>query len=145
MNESTMRTAAILSRKRILIAAGLLLVTLTANAHHSFGGTYDVRKSVKIEGQIVQISLRMPHSFIYVETTEADGSVRRWAVEGAGASQFAQQGISAANPESFQVLDPVVIVANPARTQGSTRVRLLTITRTTDGRSWGDAAGEIVD
>ena len=127
------------------IVAALAISSLPAGAHHSFGGTYDVKKSVTIEGQIVQISLRMPHSFFYVETQEPDGAVRRWAVEGAGASQFAQQGITASNPDSFRVLDPVVVVANPARTEGSTRLRLLTITRTTDGRSWGNAVGELVD
>ena len=127
------------------VAAAMWFSSPPAGAHHSFGGTYDVNKSVTIEGQIVQISLRMPHSFFYVETAESDGTVRRWAIEGAGASQFAQQGITARDPDSFKVLDPVVVVANPARTADSTRLRLLSITRTTDGRAWGNAAGEVVD
>lgn len=133
------------SRFAASAVGALLLSTLPAAAHHSFGGTYDVRQTVSIEGTIVQISLRMPHSFFYVETKEADGTLRRWSVEGAGASQFAQQGVSAKNPDSFQVLDPVIVVANPARTAGSTRLRLLSITRTTDGRTWGTGVREVVD
>ncbi len=127
------------------ITVVVLVWCLPAVAHHSFGGTYDVSKTTSIEGTIVQISLRMPHSFFHVETEEPDGTVRRWVVEGAGASQFAQQGVSSDNPDSFKVLDPVVLVGNPARTAGSSRLRMLSITRTTDGHSWGNAAGEEVN
>jgi Family of unknown function (DUF6152) len=118
-----------------------ILSTLPVQAHHSFGGTYDVARQIMISGKIVQVSLRSPHSFLYVEV-ERDGAVQRWVLEGAGATQFAQQGI---NKDVFKIGDPVDVVANPSRSPNSTRGRLIKITRTTDGKSWGTRVGEVVD
>ena len=124
-----------------LAVAAAMLSSLPAQAHHSFGGTYDVAKQITIKGKIVQVSLRSPHSFLYVEVEEG-GEVQRWVLEGAGATQFAQQGI---NKDAFKIGDPVEVVANPSRSPNSTRGRLIKITRTTDGKSWGTRVGEVVD
>jgi DNA/RNA endonuclease YhcR with UshA esterase domain len=125
----------------LAVAAGLLS-SLPVQAHHSFGGTYDVDRQITIKGKIVQVSLRSPHSFLYVEVESADGSLQRWVLEGAGASQFAQQGI---NKDVFKIGDPVEVVGNPSRSPNSTRARLIRITRTTDGKSWGTRTGEVVN
>jgi Family of unknown function (DUF6152) len=126
----------------VLTAAALMLSPLPADAHHSFGGTYNVDKQITIKGKMVQVSLRSPHSFFFVEAPDENGKIQRWSIEGAGAGQFAQQGVS---KDVFKIGDPVEVVANPARSPGSTRARLLKITRTTDGKSWGTGAGETVD
>jgi DNA/RNA endonuclease YhcR with UshA esterase domain len=124
-----------------LAVAVAMLSSLPVQAHHSFGGTYNVDKQITIKGKMVQVTLRSPHSFFYVEVQDATGAVQRWAIEGAGASQFAQQGI---NKDAFKIGDPVEIVANPSRSPNSTRARLIKITRTTDGKSWGTRTGETV-
>jgi DNA/RNA endonuclease YhcR with UshA esterase domain len=125
-----------------LAVAAAMLSSLPVLAHHSFGGTYNVDKQITIKGKVVQVTLRSPHSFFYVEVEDARGTVQRWAIEGAGATQFAQQGI---NKDAFKIGDPVEVVANPSRSPNSTRARLIKITRTTDGKSWGTGAGEIVN
>jgi DNA/RNA endonuclease YhcR with UshA esterase domain len=125
-----------------LAAAAAMLSSLPVHAHHSFGGTYDVDKQITVKGKMVQVSLRSPHSFFYVEVADADGTVRRWVIEGAGATQFAQQGIKS---DVFKIGDPVEVVGNPSRSPNSTRARLIKITRTTDGWSWGTGVGEKVD
>ena len=77
-----------------------LLITITLlcsqpmTAHHSFAGTYDAAKEITIKGKIVEVSLRSPHSFFFVEAEDAKGTVQRWSIEGASASQFAQPGLS---------------------------------------------------
>ena len=120
----------------------LLLSSLSVSAHHSFGGTYDVEKKITLKGKMVQLSFRSPHSFFYVEVADSKGNVERWAVEGAAAAQFAQQGI---DKDVFKIGDPVEVIANPSRSPNSTRARLIKITRTTDGKSWGGVAGQVVD
>ena len=126
----------------ILILAGSVLFGMTAYAHHSFGATYNVDKEVSLEGKVVQVSLRSPHSFFFVEAKDESGEVHRWSIEGAGAGQFAQQGVTR---DSFKVGDPVKVIANPARSADSFRARLIKITRTTDGKAWGGRPGEVVD
>ena len=130
-------------RTRFALAiAAAMLSSLPVQAHHSFGGTYDVGKQITIKGKMVQVTLRSPHSFLYVEVEDADGAVQRWVIEGAGAAQFANQGI---DKDVFKVGDPVEVVANPSRSPNSTRARLIRITRTTDGKSWGTRTGESVN
>ena len=124
------------------IAAVMLLLSLRAEAHHSFSGAYIVDKTITIKGKIVQIALRSPHSFFYVETADSQGTLQQWAIEGASAGQFAQQGV---DRDAFRVGDPVEVTANPSRTATSTRARLVKIVRTTDGKSWGTRAAETVD
>jgi uncharacterized protein DUF6152 len=125
-----------------LAVAAVMVSSLPVQAHHSFGGTYDVGREITIKGKIVQVQLRSPHSFLHVEVEDANGLVQRWVLEGAGANQFAQQGV---DKDAFKIGDPVEVVANPSRSPNSTRARLIKITRTTDGKSWGTRTGEVVN
>src|ERR1700680_3693637 len=68
-------------------AAVLLLCGLPAQAHHSFAATYIGEKEITVEGSVVQIALRSPHSFFFVEAKDDKGVVRRWAFEGGAATQ----------------------------------------------------------
>ena len=126
----------------VLIAASMLAGRGRSEAHHSFTGAYNVDKTISIKGKIVQIALRSPHSFFYVESQDGNGAAQQWAIEGASASQFAQQGVDA---KAFRVGDIVEVTANPSRTPNSTRARLLKIVRPSDGKAWGTGAGETVD
>jgi len=124
------------------VVTAVILWALPAAAHHSFGGTYNVDRLITLKGTIVQLTLRSPHSFVYVEVQDQSGTPQRWTIEGASAQQFAQQGF---DKDAFKVGDPVEIVGNPSRSPNSTRARLIKITRTTDGRTWGSRTGEVVN
>ena len=124
----------------VVLAAAF--ATAPVGAHHSFGGTYDVARQMTIKGKMVQVSLRSPHSFLYVEVDDPSGTAQRWVIEGAGATQFAQTGL---NKDFFKIGDPVEVVINPSRSPNSTRGRLIKITRTTDGKTWGTRTGEVVE
>jgi len=126
----------------LAIAAGLLLSGLPAVAHHSFAATYIGEKEVTVTGTVAQISLRSPHSFFFVESKDDSGAMQRWAFEGAAAGQLANQGVAR---ETFKVGDPVTVIANPSRDPGAFRGRMVKITRTTDGKTWGGRPGEVVE
>ncbi|HWE05392.1 MAG TPA: DUF6152 family protein [Rhizomicrobium sp.] len=131
-----------MKRTLLLICAAALLTCVPGLAHHSFAGTYDAAKEITIKGKIVEVSLRSPHSFFFVESEDANGVAQRWSLEGASAAQFAQQGVTR---DALKVGDVVEVIGNPARsmTTGS-RARLLKITRPSDGWSWGTRPGETV-
>ncbi len=130
-----------MNMKLLVLLSCSWFALVPAQAHHSFGATYDVSKEMIIKGTMVQVSLRSPHSFFFVEAEDSSGTVQRWSVEGAAAGQFAQQGVT---KDAFKVGDPVEVVINPARSASSYRGRLVKITRTSDGKSWGNRAGETV-
>jgi hypothetical protein len=65
----------------ILVIAGLL-AALPASAHHSFSAEFDATKTVKLEGKVVRMEWTNPHTWLYIDVTNPDGKVDRWAVEG---------------------------------------------------------------
>lgn len=126
----------------IVTAAAVTLAGSSAIAHHSFGATYEVSKSITLEGAIVQFVYRNPHSFVHVEAPDAEGVSQRWAVEWGGTGQLAQAGVKR---DSLKVGDKIVINGRPSRVPGEYRVLMVNLTRPSDGFTWGRNAGEVVD
>jgi len=126
----------------VLALAGALLFGITAYAHHSFAGTYDLSQQIKVEGKLVQFLFRNPHSFVHIAAPDAHGQMQRWAIEWTGGGQLAGSSIQ---KTTLKVGDPVIITGNPTRTAGERRLRMVTFKRTSDGLSWGNRAGEVVD
>jgi hypothetical protein len=126
--------------RRLLVAIpGVLLMTGTLFAHHSFSATYDTGKTVNIEGKVVQFLLRNPHSFLHVAVNK-DGKEQVWNVEWAAAGQLSGTIASSIKPG-----DPVTITGNPARDPADMRLRMVNVRRTSDGANWGFAAGQFVN
>jgi hypothetical protein len=126
----------------MLLAVAAALTTTATSAHHSFGATYEVSKSITLDGTLVQFVYRNPHSFVHVEAPDASGTSQRWAVEWGGTSQLERTGVKR---ESLKVGDKVVINGRPSRVPGEYRVLMVTLTRPADGFTWGRNAGEVVD
>lgn len=124
----------------LLVIAGVLLAGITASAHHSFAGTYDLTKEIRLDGKLVQVLLRNPHSFVHVEAPDEKDVMQRWSLEWGGAGQLVNQGV---DRNSFRIGDHVVVTGNPARS-GDTRARLVTIFRPSDGFGWGTQPGQEV-
>ena len=70
-----------------LVPAGSVL------AHHSLA-SFDTTKAVRVKGTILRFHEINPHTFIYLEAQDADGSVRRWAVEGPSVVQLKRMGFA---------------------------------------------------
>ena len=126
----------------VLIIAAALLPGMTAHAHHSFAATYDVDKTIKIEGKIAQFLLRNPHSFVQVKGPDENGTMQNWSIEWGGAGQLGDQGVTR---DTLKIGDPVVITGNPGRDPADHRIRMASLRRTTDGFRWGARQGEVVD
>jgi hypothetical protein len=126
----------------VMVAAGLLTFSVPAAAHHSFAAIYELGKEIEFEGKIAEVTLRSPHSFLFVEAKDESGAIQKWAVEGPSAAQFVQQGV---DPATFKAGDIVQIVGNPGRNKIGYRARLVKIVRPSDGKSWGTRAGEVVN
>ncbi len=95
-----------------------------------------------IEGDLVQLDFRNPHSFVHVDVREKDGTTVRYAVEWGGVAQLGQQGLTRA---TFKVGDRVIITGAPGRNPADHRVRLVTLQRPSDGFTWGREPGQTVD
>ena len=126
----------------IVITLGALSVCTPSFAHHSLAATYFADKEVTLDGKIVELLLRNPHSFLQVEAPDENGVMQRWSLEWRSSGQLGTQGIKR---DTLKVGDPVVVTANPSRTPGDHRGALKTLHRKTDGFGWGTRPGETTD
>jgi hypothetical protein len=116
------------------LAVGILSLGGRAYAHHSFAATYFEDKRVTVEGDLVQFLYRNPHSFVHVEAKDANGETVRWAVEWGAGGQLGRQGVTR---ETLKPGDHVIIVGNPGRNPEDHRLRMVNVTRPSDGWKWG--------
>ena len=132
-----------MTRKSLMILAGsLLLSAVAAFAHHSLGATYDGNKTITLDGKILQLLLRNPHSFLQVEAPDDKGVMQRWSLEWRSAGSLGQQNIKR---DSLKAGEDVVITMNPSRTPADHRGALVTLHRKSDGFGWGTRPGEVVE
>lgn len=126
-----------------LLVAGLLLPTLSAFAHHSFSLTYFDEKTVKIEGKIVQIMFKNPHSVVAVMAPDKQGVMQMWGIEWRAAGQLGAQGV---NRYTLKLGDEVVITGRLGRNwEEDHRILMQTLKRKSDGFGWSGNTAEIVD
>jgi hypothetical protein len=118
----------------VLVAGAMVVSSGRAYAHHSFAATYFEDKTQKIEGNLVQFLYRNPHSFVHVEAPDDKGMMQRWAVEWGAGGQLGRQGVTR---ETLKPGDHVIIVGNPGRNPEDHRLRMVNITRPSDGWKWG--------
>ena len=70
---------------------GALLTAAAVQAHHSHGN-YDLTKWTTMEGEVKEVHLLVPHSWIYLDVKEK-GETETWALEATGPSGLTQVGI----------------------------------------------------
>ncbi|MDA1186070.1 MAG: DUF6152 family protein [Acidobacteria bacterium] len=116
-----------------LVISWACLVGGQVDAHHSFAATYLEDKAVTIEGELVQLQYRNPHSFMQVTVMEANGSMSRYAIEWSGVAQLGADGVT---KDTLKLGDRLVIDGHPAQNPSDRRVQLVSLRRPSDGFGW---------
>lgn len=118
-------------------ALGLILLaaySVPVYAHHSFAATYRENEKVTIEGTVVQMAFRNPHSFLQVDAKDEKGQMQRWTIEWGAAAQLQQQGVVRG---TLKPGDHVIVLADPSRNPNDYRLRMRTLERPSDGFKYG--------
>lgn len=105
----------------LLITFGLLLAALPALAHHSVLAEYDSKKPVVLNGTIARVLWINPHTFWYVDTKEANGSVKHWQVEGPSPAEWRNAKVTrdlAGKPGDNITIEVIVGKTAPDRALG---------------------------
>jgi len=126
----------------VLLVIGMLTIGATAYGHHSFAATYHEDRTVQIEGKLLQLMFRHPHSFLSVEAPDEKGVMQRWGIEWVGAGQLGSQGVTR---ETLKAGDLITITGHPGRNPADHRIRMVTLKRKSDGFVWGQRLGEVVE
>jgi hypothetical protein len=96
-----------------LVAGVVLACAVPVFAHHAVTAEYDSNKPIKITGTVTKIEWTNPHSRMYVDVKQPDGTVVNWNLELTARSALVRQGWTA---NSVKVGDQVTIEGIGART-----------------------------
>ncbi len=78
-------------------AAGvaLLLSPSPVRAHHAFAAEFDEKRPVKfVDATVTRVMLINPHSWIYVDVKQPDGTTENWAIEAGSPNILLRRGIT---------------------------------------------------
>lgn len=107
----------------LAVIAALTAVAAPASAHHS-AAMFDDSINLQLEGVITRFDYLNPHSWLYMEVTNEDGTTTEWGFELDAPPRLRRVGVS---PHYWEPGDEVTVVTHPLR----------------DGRSAGDLAASI--
>jgi len=115
--------------KNLTTIAFLLMMPAVVFGHHSFLSIYDQDNVTTVEGVVTEVWFENPHSRVYVEATNADGSKTVWESETYPRNILVRRGW---NHDDLKEGDAVVMRGRKAR-NGTNRMQMLTLIRPSDG------------
>ena len=98
-------------RRQLLSSAVLLALGGPALGHHS-DAALDIETVLTIEGTVTEWSLRNPHSYFAVETTNDAGETISWEVQMGSIPSLLRRGWSR---DTLEIGDHVIVGLHPAR------------------------------
>jgi hypothetical protein len=98
-------------RARVAIAAAIVAAPVWA--HHSHGNY--AKEFMDIEGVVTEVALVNPHSWVFIDVTDANGQTTEWALEATNPRALAQLGI---NDEYIGPGDSIKARCHPLRDGG---------------------------
>ena len=116
------------------VAFADLVVVAASNAHHSVAAQYDPSAPVTVEGIVIDVLMRNPHSQIRMEVANTSGLTEVWTLEMDDVADMAEQGISS---DTFRAGDEIIVFGFPAR-DGSSLLHIEKLQRPSDGLEYED-------
>jgi len=86
--------------KKTLLAGitfvAILASSIPANAHHAFSAEFDNKQPLEVKGVVTKMELVNPHSWLYIDVTNADGTVTNWGFEFGAPFSLREKGLTKA-------------------------------------------------
>jgi hypothetical protein len=123
----------------MLVVTGIVSLSTPLVGHHSFAEFYIEEDTIEVEGEILEVQYKNPHSWIYVQAQDPFGRQKVYSAEWASVSRLERDGIT---KRTLREGDWVRIWASPNRNPNDNRVRLKRIERPSDRWKWGQNRNE---
>jgi Family of unknown function (DUF6152) len=112
-------------------AIALALTAPAAQAHHSLSGQFDTTKSFEINGVVSRVDWVNPHTYVYVDVKQANGSLLTYKLESLPVAMMRKAGLS--KQELLGDGKAVHVTAHPAR-NGTVTLGYMLFLKLADGR-----------
>ena len=106
-----------------------------AGAHHS-AAMFDFEQELRLEGTVTRFDYLNPHSWLYVNVENDDGSTTEWGFELDAPPRLRRMGVS---PRFWEPGDRVIIKTNPLK--DGRPAGALAGSLNSDGTTFGDSEG----
>src|ERR1700693_5038255 len=93
----------------IVLAASIMLLESPPpmRAHHAFAAEFDEKKPIKfVDATVTRVMLINPHSWIYVDVKQPDGTTENWAIEAGSPNILLRRGIT---KDTLKVGEKIVV------------------------------------
>ncbi|HSI27947.1 MAG: DUF6152 family protein, partial [Methylophilus sp.] len=93
IKETPLKTAHPLGIAALALTSATSFI-VPANAHHAFSAEFDANQPVEIKGVVTKLELTNPHSWLYIDVKNADGSTTNWGFEFGAPFSLREKGIN---------------------------------------------------
>jgi hypothetical protein len=81
------------------------ILTLPLLAHHAFTAEFDTKKPIKLRGIVARVEMVNPHSWIYIDVKNDDGTTAQWMLEAGSPNVLVRRGFTkGALPKGTEVI-----------------------------------------
>ncbi len=84
----------------------------SAGAHHSFAAEFDANSPIDLTGTVTKVAWANPHTFFYIDVTNAKGEVENWALEMGSPNGLMRRGWTR---DSMKIGDVVIVTGSRAK------------------------------
>jgi hypothetical protein len=96
----------------LVAAAGALLLSAPASAHHSFAAEFDRAMPITVSGTVTKVEWMNPHARFYIDAKDEAGKTVNWDFELASPNGLMRRGW---NRNSMKIGDTVTVTGHRAK------------------------------
>jgi hypothetical protein len=127
--------------KFLAVALCATVAAGTARAHHSFAAEFDANAPIELTGTVTKVDWANPHTYFYIDVTNAKGDVQNWALEMGSPNGLMRRGWTR---DSMKIGDVVVVTGWRAK-DGATKGNARSVTLSTGKQLFAGSSQETGD